>query len=40
MENKKIIVLLGDIGGTNSRLSLVKINKDVILNYIESRRKR
>lgn len=37
MEEKKNIVLIGDIGGTNSRLSIVRMT-DVInlnLNFIE-----
>ena len=38
MEKKKIIALLGDIGGTNSRLSLVKINKEVIKFKLGQRR--
>ncbi len=32
--SKKHVVLIGDIGGTNSRLSLVKITKVIIRIYL------
>ena len=37
MSEKKIVVLLGDIGGTNSRLRLVYMTKDSITETIDEK---